>query len=93
MSRCFITLSPDCTYLLLINVHCHLGPSGMIQILTTCFWGKGCEVYKGVLIDDEGWVESIICTAEYNRKFLLTQKENLYSVLICESCVGYRDEL
>jgi hypothetical protein len=50
-------------------------------------------VYKGVLIDDEGWVESIICTAEYNRKFLLTQKENLYSVLICESCVGYRDEL
>lgn len=76
-----VTLSLDCTYLLLINVHCHLGPSGMIQILTTCFWEMACGVYKGALMDGEGRVWSIFCTAEYNRKFLLTQKENLYSVL------------
>jgi hypothetical protein len=32
-------------------------------------------------MDGEGWVGSIFSTVEYNRKFLLTQKENLYLVL------------
>jgi len=43
--RCVIMFSFDCTHLLLINVYCHLAPSGMIQTLTVRFWGRrfGCR--------------------------------------------------